>query len=119
MHKNNCTDLFASLDTLLEREKQALLMGVFDNLPEICREKTRLLEVLEELPPEERTSLNQLQRAANRNQELLRSALAGIRDVAERVAQLRRVRDTLDTYDANGRMSSLHVTKTDKLAKRA
>ena len=119
MYKNNRTDLFASLDTLLEREKQALLTGVFDDLPEICREKTRLLEALEGLPPEERTSLDQLQRAANRNQELLGSALAGIRDVAKRMAQLRKVRDTLDTYDANGKKSSLHIAKTTTLAKRA
>ena len=119
MLKNSHSSLFTSLDALLAWEKKALLTGDFDELPAICQQKSHLLETLEGLPPEDRAALDQLHQAAHRNQELLESALAGIREVARRMAQLRKVRDSLDTYDANGNKSSLHIAKTDKLAKRA
>ncbi|MCW8842990.1 MAG: flagellar biosynthesis protein FlgN [Rhodobacteraceae bacterium] len=111
--------LFAALDKLLAREKHALLEGAFDKLLEIGAEKTRLLEALEALPPAERAPLKNLQAAAAQNQTLLESALAGIRDVSDRMALIRRLRTSLQTYDAQGKKNDVCLDSPSKLEKRA
>lgn len=119
MDKPNHSTIFEALDALLQREKRALLEGAFDDLVEIGEEKTRLLDALETISPIERAPLETLQEAAGRNQSLLESALAGIRDVAERMTLLRQVRDSLQTYDAYGHKSDVYLATSGKLEKRA
>ncbi len=119
MDKQIQSDLFASLETLLIEEKRALLAGSFENLAEIGEEKARLLDALDALDTDDPAALQALQNAASRNQVLLQSALAGIRDVADRMALLRRVRNSLQTYDAQGHKSEVYRTGAGKLEKRA
>jgi len=45
--------------------------------------------------------------------------LSGIRAVADRVAALRRVRDTLETYDQSGRKTAISTLRTGQVEKRA
>ncbi|MBR9841785.1 MAG: hypothetical protein GYB25_01375 [Rhodobacteraceae bacterium] len=119
MDKQDHTSIFEALDMLLQREKRALLEGAFEDLIEIGTEKTRLLEALEAISPAERAPLKALHEAAGRNQTLLESALAGIRDVAARMTLLRQVRDSLQTYDAHGQKNEVYLATPGKLEKRA
>lgn len=119
MDKPDHTSIFEALDTLLQREKRALLEGAFEDLVPIGDEKTRLLKALETIAPEERAPLETLHEAVGRNQTLLESALAGIQDVADRMILLRQVRDTLQTYDAQGQKNQIYLSTPGKLEKRA
>ena len=50
---------------------------------------------------------------------LLDTALEGIRAVADRVSALRRVRDTLETYDQTGRKTTFESMHKGRVEKRA
>ncbi len=113
------SELFAALDALLTREKSALLDGDFEVLAEIGEEKARLLTALETLSPSDPAPLQALHEAAGRNQVLMESALSGIKDIANRMALLRRVRDSLQTYDAQGQKSDVYLAGPARLEKRA
>ena len=119
MDKISPSSLFAALDSLLQHEKHALLHGNFADLADIHEEKARLLNALEMLSPEEQAPLQNLHQAVTRNQSLLENALSGIRDVAERMATLRHVQHTLQTYDAQGQKSDIYLANPRKLEKRA
>lgn len=83
--------LFEKLEILLDQEKQALANGALEDIKLILDQKSDLLD----------------------------SALRGVRQVADRMATLRRVRTTLETYNSNGEKSDLSITTTRKLEKRA
>jgi flagellar biosynthesis/type III secretory pathway chaperone len=119
MDEQTRDDLFSSLEALLIEERRALLAGSFENLAAIGEEKARLLDALDALDPDDAEPLQALQNAISRNQVLLQSALSGIRDVAERMALLRRVRESLQTYDAQGHKSEVYRAGAGKLEKRA
>lgn len=119
MDRNQQTEIFEALDALLKREKRALLQGAFEDLADIGAAKTCLLEELEKLQPHERAPLEGLQEAVSNNQTLIENALAGIRDVAARMALLRQVRETLQTYDARGKKNEVYLPVSGKLEKRA
>lgn len=112
-------DLFEKLETLLDQEKQALANGALGDIKLILDQKSGLLEQLEALDDTSRPDLAGLYEKVSANQRLLDSALRGVRQVADRMATLRRVRTTLETYNSNGEKSDLSISTTRKLEKRA
>lgn len=113
------SDLFASLDDLLDRERAALVAGDLKHLAELLTEKELLLERIADVGEPGRARLETLQGKAIRNQALLDSALRGIRNVANRFATLRRIRKTLETYDEFGQKSVLPAVPDSKVERRA
>lgn len=99
------------LDQLLDRERQALLVGDLDQIARILLLKEALIDRINALEAPERDHLNGVQAKFTRNQMLLNGAMDGIRAVADRMADLRRVRQSLETYDGNGRKTR-HSTRT-------
>lgn len=98
----------SELDGLLEQERAALLKGDLDTVLRLLELKEGLIDRLRALEAADRPDLGQVQEKVTRNQALLNSALEGIRAVAERMADMRRVREGLETYDRRGRKT--HIT---------
>lgn len=119
MNHHPSNDLFDALDDLLEEERAALLTGDLEKVGRLFDRKEGLIEELSQLEQFEARTLNTLQDKMKRNQALLDSALEGIRAVAGRLAALRRVRSTLDTYDSNGAKRSIKIGKDGAVEKRA
>ena len=111
--------LLADLDDILERERAALLAGDLEGLSRILREKERVIDALNQGLQGEPGSLDALKTKANRNQALLDRAVEGIRVVADRVSALRRVRETLETYDQSGRKTTLESLHKGRVERRA
>lgn len=108
-----------ALDDLLEAERATLLTGDIDQIGRLMEQKESLMETLNEQEAIDRTELEKLNLKVERNQELLNSALDGIRAVARRLATMRRIRKTLDTYDAQGRKSSIVLHQEQSVERRA
>lgn len=116
---NAIPPILGELDDLLERERDALLAGDLEGLSRILREKEQVIDRLNQLLPPTSLDLDVLKDKALRNQALLDTALEGIRAVADRVSALRRVRDTLETYDQTGRKTTFEAMHKGRVEKRA
>ncbi|QOL81897.1 flagellar export chaperone FlgN [Pseudooceanicola spongiae] len=119
MTKDPQQTLIEELDKLLEREREALVGGRLDALPELLELKERLIDSLNEMEGIEAHQLQPLRGKVLRNQALLDGALRGIRSVANRFSTLRKIRRTLETYDDKGRKTALVQQHDNKLEKRA
>ena len=113
---NNTT--VSKLDALLKAERQALISGDFDAIARFFDEKQALLEQMEHTMPE-RGILEPLREKLRRNHELFNQALAGLRNVANRIGDVSRVRRVLNTYDAKGRARKIDAPGTPLLERRA
>ncbi|WP_158965702.1 flagellar biosynthesis protein FlgN [Chachezhania sediminis] len=111
--------LIATLDSLLEEERAALVAGDLRQLETFLQKKSEVIELLNTTPDLEAAQLATVQAKVRRNQSLLGGALDGIRSVADRMAEMRRVRAGLDTYDRSGRRTSLSAPKKPKVERRA
>lgn len=110
----------ARLETILEQERAALLKGELDQLQGLFREKEQVLTSLKtEKNSKDDAYVHSLQQKMLRNQTLLESAIQGIRTVKDRVLEIRKVRDSLETYDGNGHRMEVVVGRPSKLEKRA
>lgn len=112
-------DTLVKLDDLLELEREALLAGNIDGVTRRLPEKERLMNSLEEFELTDESKLDPLKRKAERNQRLLESALEGLRAVTNRISALRRIRETLETYDQSGRRTTISETRRSQVEKRA
>ncbi|WP_170563603.1 flagellar biosynthesis protein FlgN [Ruegeria atlantica] len=113
------TSLIKSLEEVLELERNALVRGELDRLHHTAPEKEKLIGAINDLDVFGSDELISLQKKVERNQELLNSAAEGIRAVANRMAELRRVRQEFSTYGADGQRSEFAVRHQAKLEKRA
>lgn len=111
--------IIAQLDALLDKERVALLEGNLDEVGKLADGKEALLDALQDAGIASGPDLSGLQGKLTRNQALLDGALSGIRKVAARLAALRRVRRSLDTYDEKGERKTLPAEQEHKLEKRA
>ncbi|NOD94115.1 flagellar biosynthesis protein FlgN [Ruegeria sp. HKCCD4884] len=111
--------LIKSLEEVLDLERAALVQGDLDRLAHMVPEKEKLIGAINDLQVQDSDALIRVQRKVERNQALLNSAAAGIRAVATRMAELRRVRQEFSTYGADGQRSQFAVRSTVKLEKRA
>lgn len=119
MSDANPQKLIDRLDGLLEQERDALLSGELEDIARIAAQKEELMDALNAIAPGDRGNLQSLQAKVARNQVLLDGALQGIRKVATRLAALRRIRRTLETYDASGRKQTIQGEIDHKVEKRA
>lgn len=112
-------NLIDALDNLLDRERNALLNGKLDDIGKLISAKEDLIDRINALQPDERPALDTVHRKVTRNQALLNSALDGIRAVANRMADLRRVRAGLETYDRRGNKQTFGTQTSSNVEKRA
>ncbi len=119
MTDNPVAPIMTELDALLERERVALLAGELDSLPGLFREKTKLIDRLSGLDAAAGALPDALKQKAIRNQALLDGALQGIRQVAGRIAALRRLRQSFETYDETGRRRTIEGDIVRRIEKRA
>lgn len=112
------TDIDA-LDDLLDAERRALLEGNLDDIARLHHRKEQLIDGLNNWGGEDTANLASLNAKLQRNQALLDTALNGIRSVARRLAAIRRVRQSLDTYDSAGRKNTVETRIDRSLEKRA
>ncbi|KIC10372.1 flagellar biosynthesis protein FlgN [Leisingera sp. ANG-M1] len=111
--------LIDELDQILDRERAALMAGDLAKLEELLAKKEKAIGKLNAVTELERESLTQVHTKVSRNQELLDSAMEGIRAVAARMAELRRIRRGLDVYDQAGRRTRFGTRSATRLEKRA
>ncbi|QYX58462.1 hypothetical protein K1T73_01435 [Roseovarius sp. SCSIO 43702] len=106
------------LDDLLETERAALIEGDIEGVATLTERKEALIGGLDRaaVGPGE---LGGLRDKLDRNQALLESALLGIRRVATRIAALKRIRDSLETYDREGRRRTIPGELSRQMEKRA
>lgn len=119
MTPENLQTTIDSLDDLLDGERSALLEGNLDEIARLHDRKEQLIDALNRLDADESTNLVSLNTKLERNQALLNTALGGIRSVARRLAAIRRVRQSLDTYDSAGRKKSVEMGIDRSVEKRA
>ena len=111
--------IMAALDELLEKERRALLAGDLELIPPLLEEKSALVDALNLLTPGEKPSMDRLRDKVGRNQALLDGALQGIRQVAGRLADLRQLRHSFDTYDEVGQRRTIDGDVVHRVEKRA
>jgi len=115
----NSQKIIDDLDRLLDHERQALIDGQLDRIPPLMEQKERLIDRLRDADLLERSHLAAVQSKVTRNQGLLESAMEGIRAVADRMADLRRVRQGLETYDRTGQKTKITTATNTSVEKRA
>jgi len=108
-----------SLDDLLDAERKALLAGELDEIRRLHEKKAALIEQLRLLDLKDQALLSTISDKIDRNQALLQSAMEGIRTVAKRLAAVRHVRETLETYDDKGQKNAIKPRPAKSLEKRA
>ena len=119
MAHENFDTVIEELDEVLDLEREALLCGDLDQIGRLLERKESLIDQLSNLEQGEREALEDLNSKVLRNQALLDHALEGIRTVARRLAALRRVRSSLDTYDERGERCTIDMTTDGTIEKRA
>lgn len=111
--------LEARLDSLLARERAALLSGDLDAVGALAEEKEALAAELAQLGPGALDAGRRLGEAAKRNQALLDGTLQGIRLATERLSAYRRLRGAMETYDPHGRKTVIAGILAHKVERRA
>lgn len=119
MQNNDIQSIMDALDDVLDAERAALLNGKLDEVSRLHSRKEGLIDALNRCEFEDRGTLNALHGKVKRNQALLDSALDGVRSVARRLAAIRRVRQSLDTYDSFGQKKTVDVHTVGSVEKRA
>ncbi|MCB1340510.1 MAG: flagellar biosynthesis protein FlgN [Pseudooceanicola sp.] len=107
------------LDQLLDQERKAVLAGDLETIARILALKETLIDRVNAIPPQGPRDLRGLTEKLSRNQALLTAAMEGIRAVADRMADLRRVRQTLETYDRTGRRNRQQTPTHGTIERRA
>ncbi|MFN3955584.1 MAG: hypothetical protein ACK4LQ_14115 [Pararhodobacter sp.] len=105
------TSELLKLRSLLEQEREALMRADLERIDSLAARKATLLERLEprqDTPrePRERQLADTVAAEARRNQALIESALAGVRDAQELIARVRKPRKH-NTYDRDGRRETI------------
>lgn len=119
MSDTNPQKLIDDLDQILDRERSALMSGDLGKLEELLAKKEKTISKLNTVSDLEREALAPVHSKMSRNQLLLDSAMEGIRAVAARMAELRRIRKGLDVYDKRGQRARFGTRESSKLEKRA
>ncbi|MFK7834741.1 MAG: flagellar export chaperone FlgN [Sulfitobacter sp.] len=103
MTQNKTNKTVSELADLLDAEREALLAGDLEKLNDLLVPKEALIDAMGDLHKPDAETLDALGTKVERNQLLLDGALEGIRAVATRMAKLREVKGTLETYGADGK----------------
>ncbi|WP_299147442.1 flagellar biosynthesis protein FlgN [uncultured Tateyamaria sp.] len=108
-----------SLNDLLDTERAALLEGNLEDVSRLHLRKEGLINSLNVPDFSGGYEVGALQEKLRRNQLLLDAALDGVRSVTRRLASIRQVRQSLDTYDSLGKKCTVTVADGGTLEKRA
>jgi len=108
-----------ALDKLLDAERIALLEGDLVKLTEMLPTKEALMNALNEEGQTDLPALVELDGKVRRNQLLLDGALEGIREVANRMSALRKMRSSLETYGSDGKKRNIEVATDHSVERRA
>ena len=119
MTNANPQDMITQLEELLDQERHALLTGQLVEVARIGDAKAMLIDTLGDAVTTNGEDLKELKEKIARNQVLFDGALQGIRKVATRLAALRRIRRSLETYDADGQKRDIQGDVQRKMEKRA
>lgn len=111
--------IVARLSRLLDAERAALLSGDLDRMAALSDEKQALVGALNAASTASPPDLVPLRAKMQRNQALLDGALEGIRDVAARMATMRRIGRSFETYDSHGRTQTIRGEVARRMEKRA
>ena len=117
--RDDFESIIDELDDVLETERAALLAGHLEEVNRLFDRKTRLIDAFAQLDEADAAAVTALRRKVERNQGLLEAAADGVRSVARRLAAIRRVRESLETYDAQGKRNTVDVKSGATLEKRA
>ena len=119
MTQDSAQNMIDELDTLLDQERGALVDGDLEQLSRLVAYKEDLIGKINLLDSLERGRLAEVHDKVARNQVLLNSAMEGIHAVASRMADLRRVRQGLETYDRTGQKKRFDTQIQSSMEKRA
>lgn len=119
MTDESAMTMVATLSDLLDQERVALLDGDLDQVTKLLEPKEELFGKIGENAQHDAGALQALDAKVKRNQLLLNGALEGIRTVKERMAALRRVQTSLDTYSADGRKQEIQLKPPSSVERRA
>lgn len=112
-------DTIDALDDLLDKERVALLAGNLELIGRILARKEALMDTLGDHSKLEFEALSDVRSKAFRNHALLGSALDGIQRVADRLVAMRRIRNSLETYDALGQRQKVVMPLKGSVEKHA
>ena len=108
-----------ALEELLDQERVALLKGDVDRINRAAARKEELVSKVDALTDIPSSVLTPLQDKLQRNQTLITHALDGIRAATQRIEDMRKARDSLQTYDQRGQLKDLSTTAKRAVEKRA
>ncbi|OWU85813.1 hypothetical protein ATO6_02585 [Oceanicola sp. 22II-s10i] len=112
-------DILHRLDRVLDRERAALLDGDFGALHDVLEEKEGVFATDLITSDADRSRLTALLEKSARNQELLDTAMRGVRAVANRLGTLGRLSRSLEVYDREGRRTVVHNDPASRVQRRA
>lgn len=112
-------DVIFLIDDLLDKERHALLNGDLEKATRLVHDKEALFARFAQQPGKILAEIERLRAKAARNQQLLSSALEGVRMVNDRIQVLRRTRETLETYDRSCRKTTIAHVGAHTFEKRA
>lgn len=113
------TSAISELNSLLDAERAALLGGNLQEVTDLLEPKEALIIRMNETVQTDLEAMQALDDKVKRNQLLLGGALEGIKTVADRMEALRRVRNSLETYGADGKKHDITVGDRRSVEKRA
>ena len=117
MPDKNAVEIGAALDDVLAQERNALLCGDAETVARIVAKKERLIDAFGAAASQE--ELRKMQVKILRNHTLMHYSLKGIQAAASRLAELREVREHMQTYDSTGQRKSITAPQKQTLEKRA
>ena len=103
---------------LLQDERTSLLSGKVADMPGLLDRKIALFASLEEAGEAGVEQLSEISGEVIRNQELMEQALQGMKAIIDRIAELKRARDGLETYDKRGQVTMVK-SKQSSVERRA
>lgn len=113
------TTTITELNDLLDMERAALLKGDLETVTNLLPPKEALISEMNEVAQPDLAAMQALDGKVKRNQLLLNGALEGIKTVADRMQALRRVRNSLETYGADGKKRAIALQDQTTVEKRA
>jgi len=114
----NANRKLLSLEKLLDEEREKILLGDVVTVSRLTDQKETLLSRLAMTAKDER-QLSRLRAKADRNKNLLEAALRGVRNVKQRLEDLRRGQGSLSTYNQSGQSQKLGGSVAMALEKKA
>ncbi|MFN3207670.1 MAG: flagellar protein FlgN [Roseovarius sp.] len=119
MTETSAQALIDELDQLLDAERTAVLAGDLDQMARLLAHKESLIDALTALDAAQTAPMSGIQDKLARNHLLLDGALQGIRRASARLAAVRKVRRSLETYGKDGQKKVIDAQVSRQLEKRA